>query len=196
MTLQQTVDEQDSDNGKVFIIDDEEDMVILFESYLDHKYEVETATSGPKALQKIDRSTDVVLLDRRMPEMSGDEVLGILREEGMDVQVAMLTGVKPSEDIVDLPFDDYMTKPVDEPDVVGLVDTLMTRKEYHKASQKFFRLVSKKAALEQVEKTSSDEYKQIVNELVELRNEIDDILDEITPNEVFDVTDGDGSPLS
>jgi CheY-like chemotaxis protein len=40
------------------------------------EYEVRTATGGPEALDLVDEEVDVALLDRRMPRMSGDELLG------------------------------------------------------------------------------------------------------------------------
>lgn len=170
-----------TDQDTVFVVDDEEDMILLYEGILEDKYNVRTATSGPEALQKIDCSVDAVLLDRTMPEMSGDEVLGILREEGLDVQIAMVTSVKPTEEVVDIPFDGYMTKPITGNEVLGLVNTLMTRKEYHRASQEFFRCVSKIAALEEGRCESSDKHEKLTNRSVELREQINSILDEVTP---------------
>lgn len=165
----------------VLVVDDEEDMILLYEGILEDHYRVRTATGGPEALQKIDCSVDVVLLDRAMPEMSGDEILGVLREEGVEVQVAMVTSVKPTEEVVDMPFDGYMTKPITESEILGLVNTLMTRKEYHRASQEFFRCLSKIAALEEGGCETSDEYKQLVEQSAELRTQIDSILDDVTP---------------
>lgn len=165
----------------VLVVDDEEDMILLYEGILEDHYRVQTATNGPEALQKIDCSVDVVLLDRAMPEMSGDEVLGILREEGIEVQVAMVTSVKPTKEVVDMPFDGYMTKPITENEVLGLVNTLMTRKEYHRASQEFFRCLSKLAALEEGGCGSSEEYEELVEQSAELRTQIDRILDNVTP---------------
>lgn len=185
MTNTHGADDNSRDKRTVFIIDDEEEMIVLLEDYLGDDYTVESETSAARAIQKIDSTVDVVLLDRRMPEMSGDEALGILREEGFDVQVAMITGVKPTEEIMEMPFDDYMIKPVEEPEVLGLVDTLMTRKQYHRASQQLFRNVSKMKALERVDCTGSDEYEQLVVQTSELRTEIDQILDDLSPKDTL-----------
>lgn len=181
MTDSETCVSADSEQSTVFVVDDEEDMILLYEGFLGGEYNVQTATSGPEALQKIDSSVDVVLLDRTMSEMSGDEVLGIIREEGLEVQVAMVTSVKPTEEVVDMPFDGYMTKPVTGNEVLGLVDTLMTRKEYHRASQEFFRCLSKIAALEEGSCESSEDYEKLVGQSVELRTQINGILDDVTP---------------
>ena len=180
MTTTHGTDDNSQNEGTVFIIDDEEEMIVLLEGYLGDHYTVESETSAARALQKIDSTVDVVLLDRKMPEMPGDEALGLLREEGFDVQVAMITGVKPTEEIMEMPFDDYMVKPVEEPEVLGLVDTLMTRKQYHRASQRLFRNVAKKKALEQVDRTATEEYDQLVEQTAKLRAEIDLILNEVS----------------
>lgn len=179
------VDDSSQDEETVFIIDDEDEMIVLLEDYLNDHYTVKSETDAARALQKIDCTVDVVLLDRKMPEISGDEALGLLREEGFDVQIAMITGVKPTEEIMDMPFDDYLVKPVEEPEVVGLVDTLMTRKEYHRASQRFFRNVSKVRALERVDRTDTEEYDQLIEQTAELRGEIDQILDDLNPESLL-----------
>ncbi|MHC3381734.1 response regulator [Haloarcula sp. H-GB5] len=170
----------DTDQNSVFIVDDEKDLLLLYEEILEDEYDVRTATSGPEALQKIDCSVDAVLLDRTMPEMSGDEVLGILREEGLNVPIAMVTAVKPTEEVVDLPFDEYMTKPITPNEVLDLVNTLMTRKEYHQASQELFRHVSKKTVLERANCDRSDEYEDLVEEIADLRKNIRSILNDIS----------------
>ena len=181
MTDSETRVSTDTDQETVFVVDDEEDIILFYKGILEDEYHVRAATSGPEALQKIDCSVDVVLLDRTMPEMSGDELLGILREEGLDVQIAMVTSVKPTEEVVDIPFDGYMTKPVTGNEVLGLVNTLMTRKEYHRASQELFRCVSKKTALEEANCDSSGEYEELVGEIAELREHIQSILNDISP---------------
>lgn len=181
----QGTDDNSQNEETVFIIDDEEEMIVLLEDYLNDHYTVKSETSAARALQKIDGAVDVVLLDRKMPEISGEETLGLLREEGFDVQVAMITGVKPTEEIMEMPFDDYMVKPVEEPEVLGLVDTLMTRKQYHRTSQRFFRNVSKMKALKRVGRTDSEEYDQLGEQTAALREEIDQILDDINPEAIL-----------
>ena len=170
------IDDTSKKERTVFIVDDEEEMVVLLEDYLDDHYTVKSETNAVRALQRIDSSIDVVLLDRKMPEMSGDELLGILREKGLDVQVALITGVKPTEEIVRMPFDDYLVKPIEGPDILGLVDTLMTRKQYHQASQRLFRNISKMKTLQRANHAETEEYDQLAEQTAELREEINQIL--------------------
>jgi DNA-binding response OmpR family regulator len=169
-----------TDDAKVLIVDDEEELAHLYETFLESAYDVVTATSGNEGLEKVDDSIDVVLLDRRMPEMSGDEVLAKLAERGIDIQIAMLTAVEPERDIVDLPFDEYKTKPVTRDELHALVQVLLERATYDKHSQEFFSLAVKKATLEAVNEHGSEEYEEVVDRLDELREGIDMTLEEVS----------------
>jgi CheY-like chemotaxis protein len=64
------------DEGTVLVVDDEPQLAELYSMQLAEEYEVRTATGGPEALDLVDEEVDVALLDRRMPRMSGDELLG------------------------------------------------------------------------------------------------------------------------
>jgi len=78
-------------------------------------HEVRTAYSGEEALEKVDEDVDIVLLDRLLPDLPdlpGDEVLERVRERGLDCRVVMVTAVDPDFDIVELPVDEYIHKPV------------------------------------------------------------------------------------
>lgn len=171
----------DTDVISVMIVDDEPILVQLYTAVLEEEYEVRSATSGTEALEKIDDTFDIVLLDRRMPDLSGDEVLSELRNRELDCQVAMLTAVQPDTDIVDMPFDEYLTKPVGRDDLRELVETLIKRSTYAEQSQEYFRLTSKKAALELANKDHTDSYEELVTEMTALREELSETLDEIGP---------------
>jgi len=62
---------------RVLIVDDEPDLADLYASWLPEQYAVVTAYDGRGALDALDGSVNVVLLDRRMPGMSGDEVVDV-----------------------------------------------------------------------------------------------------------------------
>ncbi|MFB6173877.1 MAG: response regulator [Halobacteriales archaeon] len=168
----------------VLVADDEAELVELYAAFLG-EYDVRVATSGEAALSKVGPDVDVVLLDRRMPDLSGDEVLETLRERGLDCQVAMLTAVEPAQDIVEMPFDDYETKPIDRSDLLGLVEVLVERAGYNERSQEYFTLASKKAALEVAGNDDTEEYRELVERLDALRDEIDATLDTLAASERF-----------
>jgi len=175
----------DDANTTVLLVDDEESLVTLYSAYLERRYEVRTATDGEEALSVADDAVDVALLDRRMPGMNGEEVLRELRAAEVDCRIAMLTAVEPTVDIVDMPFDDYRTKPVDEPELVGLVEVLVERASYDERSQEFFALASKKAALEVADETSTDEYDALCDDIESVRTDLDGHLDAVGAEAAF-----------
>lgn len=166
----------------VLLVDDESQLVELYALWLSDSCDVRTATDGAQALEAIDEAVDVVLLDRRMPDMTGDEVLEAIRADGYGCRVAMLTAVQPDADIVDMPFDDYLTKPIDRADVRSTVDVLLQRNEYDEQSRQFFALVSKRAALESsesIDHETSDEYHELTERIEEIRADVDETLDSL-----------------
>lgn len=167
------------DVATVLIVDDEADLAELYSSFLDNEYDVRTATSGAEALGILDETIDVALLDRRMPDMSGDELLAQIRGRDLDVQVAMLTAVEPDGEILEMPFDDYKVKPLTENDLTAIVETLLKRATYDERSQELFRVISKKASLKKADKDDTDEYQELDARLEELRKDVDGTLDEL-----------------
>ncbi|MFC6787288.1 response regulator [Halobaculum halobium] len=175
----------DDANVTVLLVDDEMALVSLYSAYLESRYEVRTATDGEQALSVADDSVDVALLDRRMPGMNGDDVLQELRAADIDCRVAMLTAVEPTAAIVDMPFDDYRVKPVDQSELIGLVEVLVERASYDERSQEFFALASKKAALEIAGETSTDAYASLQEDIEAVRADLDEQLDAVGAEAAF-----------
>lgn len=97
----------------VLVVEDEPELADLYGDLLEVEHEVSVVYDGDTALELLaDTPVDVVILDRRMPGQSGDDVLQTMRGRGIDSGVAMVTAVKPDLDIIAMEFDDYLTKPV------------------------------------------------------------------------------------
>jgi two-component system response regulator AdeR len=114
---------------KVLVVDDDSHLADLYATWLDDAYDVETAYGGEDALERLDEldgGVDAVLLDRRMPDIDGDLVLVLLRDRGFDCPVAMVTAVEPTVDIVEMGFDDYLTKPVPKDELLERVEALVS----------------------------------------------------------------------
>jgi DNA-binding response OmpR family regulator len=169
----------------VLVVDDEADLTALYAAWLESEYDVRTATDGEEALDRLDSDVDVALLDRRMPEMTGDEVLEEIRAREIGAQVAMLTAVEPDASIAEMSFDDYVTKPVEREEVHATVEVLLERRTYDQKSREFFALASKKAALESANEHDTTEYQEIVDRMAEIRTEMDRTLDTLTAEEAF-----------
>ncbi len=115
------------ENATVLLVDDERDLVEIYEMWFEGRYATRSAYGGKQAIEAFDETVDVVLLDRRMPELPGDEVLERLREDGHECPVVMVTAVEPDEGMVELPFDEYVVKPVDRLELLETVERAIER---------------------------------------------------------------------
>jgi len=79
---------------RILIVDDEPSILEVVSSYLRcDGHSVATAASGREALEKFRRNHfDLVILDRVMPEMSGDQTARFIKQLNQDIPVIMLTG--------------------------------------------------------------------------------------------------------
>jgi DNA-binding response OmpR family regulator len=127
----------------------------MYAAALEADYLVEVAYDGDEAIDRIDETFDVALLDRNMPGASGDDVVAYVREHSLDVRLAMVTGVTPDFDIVELGFDDYVCKPVERDALVDLVAGLLDRQAYDESLDRLAAL-RKKEALLRAEKTRGE----------------------------------------
>lgn len=171
----------------ILIADDEPGMRELLTAWLAPEYDLRVAADGNEALELTDDGVDLALLDRRMPGMTGDELLDELRDRDFDFPVAMITAVTPDLEIVDMPFDDYVVKPIAKDELIRTIDLLQKRADYDARSRRFFRLASKQGKLrasENVDHHTSEEYEQITREIERLRDELDEVLQDIAADDL------------
>jgi DNA-binding response OmpR family regulator len=175
----------------VLIVDDEPSVADRFASKLEGHYTVTAVYSGEAALEAVDTHIDVALLDRKMPGLSGGELLERLRAEQIDCQVAMVTGVDPGFDILDMPFDEYLTKPVAGDELRETVERLSKRAELDDALQEYSALVSKRIVLENElpsdRLAQNQQFHQLTAEIDQYQAEIETLIDDLDNREVFDV---------
>ncbi|ELY99049.1 response regulator receiver protein [Natrialba chahannaoensis JCM 10990] len=169
-----------TDTPTVLIVEDEPDLANLYTVWLGDEYDTRMASNGSEALELIDESVDVVLLDRRMPELSGDTVLETISERELDCSIAMVTAVEPDFDIVSMGFDDYLVKPVSKDELLQAVERLEVRATYDEELQELFTLAEKKALLD-TEKTpeqlaDSEAYERLEAQLAGSRVEISTVV--------------------
>ncbi len=173
----------------VLIVEDEPDLADLYATWLRGDYRVRTAYGGQEALDELDEEVDAILLDRRMPGLSGDEVLEEIRARGADCRVSMVTAVEPDFDIIEMGFDTYLVKPVTKDALIDTVEELLTRSSYDKGVQELFSLSSKKALLESEKSQSSlvdnEEYQELTEEIANLREELDETTEALSDHDDF-----------
>lgn len=184
----ETPSESEPTRSTVLIVEDEQPLADLYATWLSATYSVRTAFDGEQALDRLDGEVDVVLLDRRMPNVTGDDVLERIRENDYDCRVAMVSGVNPDFDIVEMGFDDYLTKPVSEAELHDAVDRLLSRANYDRQLQEYFALVSKRATLEaekgHIDLEANEEYVTLKQQTAAERERLDALLAEIDDDDI------------
>lgn len=167
----------EDDKPTVLVVEDERALIELYVRWLEDDYNVRTAGGGEEALEEMDEEVDVVLLDRLMPGMSGDEVLEEIQDRIPDCKVAMVTAVEPDFDVIRMGFDDYLTKPVEREELLETVERLLGRSEFAELEQELYALVSKQAALRSTkpeeELEESEEFAELEERIAELRSDLD-----------------------
>lgn len=126
---------ESSSMGRILVVDDTPLNVRLLTSILEIEgYNVVTATNGPDALELVPQTApDVVLLDVMMPGMDGFEVCRRIKAEEFSAHlpVVMVTALQDTQNRVqalEAGADDFLTKPVDEVEVLARVKTLVRAK--------------------------------------------------------------------
>lgn len=133
---------------KVLLVDDEKEVADAYALRLEAVADVTVAYGGPEALSTVEESNppDAVLLDRHMPNQSGDDVLTDLRSYDIRTRVIMVTAIDPGLDLLDLPFDDYLCKPVEREDIRAAVDQQCQVLAYELLGE-YFQLESKRSVI-------------------------------------------------
>ena len=167
-----------TDATSVLVVEDDAELAGLYASWTPPEWCVETVPTGEDAVPAVDDATDVVVLDRRLPGRSGDEVLTRLRDAGYDCQVVIVTAVDPDFDVVEMRFDDYLVKPVDRDDVRDTVSDLLSIATYADDVQEYFALAKKRATVEGSTPTrdlaADDRYQDLVERTEALKARVDE----------------------
>jgi len=193
----------------ILVVEDDTSVTKLYVQFLEPDYTVLTAETATEGIDILRESTaraepdptpsvddtdaetalgsdsetelaiDAVLLDRRLPDAPGEKVLDFIEENALDCRVAMVTGVEPDFDIIDMGFDLYIVKPVTRSELLDAVDTLFVRSEYGGLLREAASLASKRALLESEKSnevlTASDEYSILLDRMSELDDELLDL---------------------
>lgn len=118
---------------KILVIDDDPSVVRMLSLLLETRgYEVDIASSGEEGLNKVSRTTDLILLDLVLPDQDGFDVCRKLKEgrESKHVPIIILSAKIQSRDIVEglyLGAEDYLTKPFEYEELVARMETVMRR---------------------------------------------------------------------
>ena len=117
---------------KILVVDDDKNTRMLLKAVLEaENYTVFTAENGEEALAQMDRyHIDLVVLDVMMPKMDGYAFTAALRENDNTLPILMVSAKHLPEDKKKgflVGTDDYMTKPIDEEEMLLRIRALLRR---------------------------------------------------------------------
>ena len=117
---------------KILIVEDNLNLQKLYSAILKaNGYTTMTANNGAEALEVLKREhADLMILDVMMPVMDGYELTDMLRQGGSELPILMITAKSEQADkragfLVGI--DDYMTKPIDEEEMLLRIKALLRR---------------------------------------------------------------------
>lgn len=116
----------------ILVVDDDRNTRLLMKAVLESEnYNVYTAKEGTEALDVMDKNhIDLAVVDIMMPGMDGYEFTRILRESDEKLPILMVSAKQLSNDRKKgfmVGIDDYMTKPVDEEEMLLHINALLRR---------------------------------------------------------------------
>ncbi|TQQ83520.1 response regulator [Halonotius terrestris] len=177
----------------ILIVEDEESLAALHAHHLQDEYEARVAFTGGEALVELTSEIDLVLLDRRMPGMSGDELLEHIDDWESDCQVIMVTAVDPDMDIIDMPCEGYLTKPVSKEELLTAVEQAFLIDQYEDLVFEYYETRKKYATLSSEfapSELDDERYHDLEARIDELEDEINETLDEFPDTELSEAFRG------
>ena len=124
-------------NGKVIICDDEVEILRYLSKILTAKgLDVEMFSSGTALMEYLDNrgreESDLLLLDVKMPDLDGIEILQRIKRLKMEIPVVIMTAyasINSAIEAMKLGAYDYVTKPFPKEKIFGILDKVIERKE-------------------------------------------------------------------
>ena len=156
--------------ANILIVDDEKSMRDSMQMLLRDSYNVQVAKSGKEAIEIVKlHSIDLVLLDIRLPEIDGIEILKIIKSIDSDIEVIMVTAVimvGKAVEAIRIGAYDYLTKPFDIDAIQERIGKALEKKKLQQenislrqlieSDFQFEKIIGKSRAIRSVFKTIND----------------------------------------
>jgi DNA-binding response OmpR family regulator len=114
---------------RILVVDDEPSVCEVLSLFLqEQNHEVECAGSGSEGLERFhERGSDLVITDRTMPGMSGDQMATWIRSANPDVPIVMITGSRDRGE--GFAFDACISKPFSRATLIDTVRSVIERRK-------------------------------------------------------------------
>lgn len=113
---------------RVLFVEDEPALRFSYERFFRNRYDLAFAATGAEALAQLQTARpDVLILDMRLPDTDGVDLLRRVREERPELPVLVTTAyvsMEPRLRVLDLPFQGYLIKPFELRDLGDRIDAL------------------------------------------------------------------------
>jgi len=117
---------------KILVVEDEEDLLQIYGTILrEGNYQVETVENGKDALNHLEKTDyDLVILDIKLPDIMGDEIVKTMRKKGIDIPIIIVTGypsLSRSIDTLDLGIHEILIKPLTANELLRVTAEAITK---------------------------------------------------------------------
>ncbi|WP_227015575.1 response regulator [Haloarcula sp. JP-L23] len=166
----------------VLVVEDDTPLRETYARVLSQSYDVSTAATAAMAIDRLGDGTDILLLDRALPDADGEDVLREVQARNYHCYVAMVTAVEPDFEIIDMGVDDYLVKPVTTDAIRDAVERLLSLAEYDEIYRELSQKRVKRNVLEQEKAPSeldeSEEFRRLQADIERLEAQLEEIADE------------------
>ena len=116
---------------RILIVDDDKSINAVFKAMLEEQgFNVNTASSGQEALSLADSSFDLVILDIKLPDITGEEVAKVMKERGMADNIVLMTGYPELGDCIDtmgVGIQEILLKPISPDEVLRVARDALSK---------------------------------------------------------------------
>ncbi len=131
----------DAEQARILLVDDEPRLLASLHDLLDHRgYQLVTATNGGEAVAQLSKLRfDLVLLDLRLPDMSGHQIMDFINGRGIDANVIMMSGdvgIDSAIGALKRGAYDYLRKPYSHEELLKTVANALQQRLLERANQR------------------------------------------------------------
>lgn len=136
------------DGGRVLLVETDTALRELYERWLSERFDVRPVRNGVAAERLLEDEIDVLVLNRILPDRSERAVFELVADREAEAGVVILTTQPPDLAVLDVPFDEYLLKPVDRFTLHEAVERAQRLVAVERCLRRYLRLLTKRDLVE------------------------------------------------